>query len=442
MTGATTFACAQCGSAVPRSAQFCLVCGTPVSSRNQAAPAPSAVPAAAVPAAEGWRPAPAATPIHSSELVPVHYGRRVLAFVVDGVFGTVLWLLVVLPLIAAGVIQLRATATTVQFTGLSAVLLLVPLAVYPLAMLLLQAFAGFSLGKLLLGLRIVRFGRFTRPGLGAMIVRALVVGAASLVLGLGQYVVWLSPLWDGTRLGRGWHDRLAGTWVIDVKRGPNPLKALPGQLVVDRAAAVAAPAPAVAPPGGPVPAPGASAAAWPPAAPPTAPPAWPAAPAAPAAPITGVPGFAPAAAASLAGAAGDPDVERTRMGGAPPPVRTPQPLAFRFDDGRTVPVTGHGALGRAPVAPGASGASGDDGAALLIPLDGDTLSVSKTHLEFGVDRDGVWVSDRGSKNGTAIVRGDGLELDLDPGERVTVLAGDRVRVGERVFAVVAAGSAS
>jgi hypothetical protein len=104
-------------------------------------------------------------------------------------------------------------------------------------------------------------------------------------------------------------------------------------------------------------------------------------------------------------------------------------IVFRLDTGEVVPITRHGALGRDPVAPGG------DASDLLIALQGDTLSVSKTHLEFGLDGGRVWVSDRGSTNGTALVRGDGAELELDPGERVRVEAGDRIRVGTRVLQV-------
>ncbi|WP_368497790.1 RDD family protein [Herbiconiux sp. A18JL235] len=497
MTDAS-FPCAQCGSAVPRSAQFCLVCGTPVSSRSQTsalgaqslAGAPATVGADGRPI-DGWQPTPAAPPIRRGDLFPANYGRRVVAFLLDGAVGLAFWLLVTMPLIALGVIEVQTDETRIGVSGLSAVLLIVPALVYPLAKLLMQSFLGFSVGKLALGLRIVNVGSLGRPGLGWMLLRDVFVAAASLVFFIGQYVVYLSPLWDSEKIGRGWHDRLARTWVIDVKAGPNPLKAAPGQLVLDASprAAELQPEPAgfgggraftpgnassqaaqdagygrggqdAAPaPGTPVAEPSGVPVAPPPPAPPApgpvpqyaAPgytpgggagsPVPPPPPGAPAEPIDVVPGFAPAPVvtpAELAAAfpasdapadAEHDDAEHTRLSQPPVSARAAGVTAFRLDSGAVVPVTRHGVLGRDPVSPS------NDPRDILIALTGDTLSVSKTHLEFDVEPGGVWVSDRGSTNGSAIVRADGAELQLEPGERITLENGDRVRVGTRYFTV-------
>ncbi|GAA2227369.1 RDD family protein [Herbiconiux moechotypicola] len=451
MTDAT-FPCVQCGSAVPRSAQFCLVCGTPVSSRSQAAALGAAAGQAPAAGADGrpldsWRPTPAAPPIRRGDLMPSGYGRRVVAFLLDGVIGAAVWLAVTMPLIGLGVIAVQTTESAISVSGLSAVLLILPAVLYPVAELLLQAFLGFSLGKLALGLRIVNVTSLGRPGLGWMLLRDVFVAAASLVFFIGQYIVYLSPLWDSERIGRGWHDRLARTWVIDVKAGPNPLKARPGQLVLDepvqdavepagfgggRAFTPGSAASTAAMAGGAAPVASAARVVPAPVVPAPVAPA-PVAPV-PAAPIDRVPGFAPPV---------DDDAESTRLSQPRAAVRASAPgalaLAFRLDTGELIPIVGHGVLGRDPVSPTG------DAADLVVALTGDTLSVSKTHLEFGLDRaaDGsataVWVSDRGSTNGTALVRADGERLPLDPGERIPVQAGDRVQVGTRVISVVAAG---
>lgn len=433
MTDATTFPCVQCGSPVPRNAQFCLVCGTPASARSQTTALGQAVAQAPLTAPDGspisgWRPAPAAPPIARADLVPSNYGRRVVAFLIDGVIGVLFWLVVTTPLTLLGVIDVQTNGLTFSATGISVLLLLLPALLVPLANLVLQAFLGFSLGMLVMGLRLVNVHRLGRPGLGWMIVRGLVVYAASLVLGLGQFVVYLSPLWDPQRLGRGWHDKAAQTWMIDVKAGPNPLKAVPGQVIADEV--VPAPASVSSPLAGAAVAPAGSGAVAPAAA------VAPHAPSAPSAPISSVPGFAPHAPvvtpAEIAAAA-DADPESTRLtdsgqGGVPQGV-----TRFRLDTGEIIPIARHGVLGRDPVSP-----TGDP-SDILIALSGDTLSVSKTHLEFGVDEasgsGAVWVSDRGSTNGSAIVRGDGAEYVLDPGERITLVPGDRVRVGTRMLAV-------
>jgi uncharacterized RDD family membrane protein YckC len=437
MTDATTFPCVQCGSPVPRNAQFCLVCGTPVSSRSQssalgqvAGQAPAAGHDGSV--IDGWRPTPAATPIGYADIVPTGYGRRVVAFLLDGVFGLALWLLVCVPLMSLGVVPVVAGGGRISVSGPGAVLLLVVALVIPLVNLVLQSFLGFSLGKLIMGLRIVSARTLSRPGLGWMIVRSLVIGAASLVFGLGQYVVYLSPLWDDQKRGRGWHDKAARTWVIDVKAGPNPLKAVPGQIVLDpefwaRRAVPATPPPTAGAAVG-------AQAVTPPASAPVGP-AYAApvsfAPDPLAEPISVVPGFAPQPAVTPEQLAASEDSESTRLSDSGRVPLTAGSTVFRLDTGEGIPITRHGALGRDPVSPGG------DPSDLLVALNGDTLSVSKTHLEFGVDGGAVWVSDRGSTNGSAIVRSDGAEYSLDPGERITVLPGDRVRVGTRLITVEA-----
>ncbi|MCS5720712.1 RDD family protein [Herbiconiux sp. CPCC 203407] len=432
MTDATSYPCVQCGSPVPRSAQFCLVCGTPAAVRSQSVALGQV--AGQVPLVDssgrpmdGWRPEPAAPPIRYGDIIPSGFGRRVVAFLLDGLVTSVLWLVIVLPLLAVGVIEVVTDGTVVSVSGLSAVLLFLPLMLYPLAKLFLESFLGFSLGKLVMGLRIVNVTRLGRPGLGWVLLRNLVVAAGALVFGVGQYVVLLSPLWDGEKRMRGWQDKVGRTWVIDIKAGPNPLKALPGQLLLDQGtyeqqdpALYGAPA---APP-----APSAPAA---PAAPAMAPVDYapPAAPPAPSAPIASVPGFAPAAPVITPAEAAADDFESTRLSDSARPPLATGVTVFRLDTGEIVPIIRHGALGRDPVAPGG------DPSDVLIALSGDTLSVSKTHLEFGVDSGAVWVSDRGSTNGSAIVRADGVEYPLDPGERLTVVPGDRVRVGTRLFSV-------
>jgi pSer/pThr/pTyr-binding forkhead associated (FHA) protein len=110
-------------------------------------------------------------------------------------------------------------------------------------------------------------------------------------------------------------------------------------------------------------------------------------------------------------------------------VLPPGTTAFRLDSGQVVPITRHGVLGRAPVSPAA------DPSDLLFTVPGDTLSISKTHLEFGLEAGRVWVSDRGSTNGSVLLRGDGVELPLLPGQRFTVARGDRIRVGTRLLTV-------
>ncbi|MDF2443661.1 MAG: hypothetical protein JWR01_1864, partial [Subtercola sp.] len=252
-----SFPCTQCGSPVPANAPFCLACGTPVSSRTRvtalglaaaqpsAGSGPTADPTPPGAAAE-WRPTPVVPPLHAETILSANYGRRVLAYLVDIAFTTVLSLIVVgVVALTGGFTSTRPGAIAIE--GWSFVVVVAGCLLYPLLGLLMQAFLGYSFGKRMLGLRLVRSDSFTTPGLLRMIVRSLIVGAAGLVFGVGRLVLYLSPLWDPAGRNRGWHDRIAKTWVIDVVHGPDPLRIGTGEIVDAAPAAASAPAPAPAP---------------------------------------------------------------------------------------------------------------------------------------------------------------------------------------------------
>jgi len=467
--------CVRCGSPVPRSSQFCLACGTPTSTRSQTA----AFGGPEVPVQAAWQPTPVNAPILLSSIVPSNYGRRVLAFLIDGAFGGVLTSIIALPIlwiVAASV----APGTTFELAGLPSALITLANGLYPLAMLVLQAFTGFSLGKRIMGLRIVKVETLIRPGLGRMLLRGVIVGASNIVIGIGPLLVYLSPLWDPTKRLRGWHDRLSGTWVIDVTKGPNPLAKNAGEIVDDvpvvqktrRPAAApdasAAPSPvphapvvepivqapdaySYAPPSVPAaPVPAAPAPSFAAPAPafavplnpdvpsypfpsastaPEAPAAAvaPAPPAAPVAPIEAIPSFDP-----LPPFGGE-DLDGTKLSNSVPAQALPTgTVTLLFDTGESYVIAGHGVLGRDPVSP--YGAPRDQ----LVQVAGDTRSISKTHLEFEVQAGSIWVTDRRSTNGSAILRADGVESPITPGQRMTLRSGDRVRIGTRVFTLTVA----
>ena len=72
----------------------------------------------------------------------------------------------------------------------------------------------------------------------------------------------------------------------------------------------------------------------------------------------------------------------------------------------------------------------------LVPLSSSDMSLSKTHAQFQVARDGVLVvMDRGSTNGSILVRS-GVVRRLAGGKPATLRDGDRVRFGDREMSVV------
>ena len=100
-----------------------------------------------------------------------------------------------------------------------------------------------------------------------------------------------------------------------------------------------------------------------------------------------------------------------------------------FSTGETRTVFGTGLIGRKPLPQ--PGEAFDH----LVQIADRTLSVSKTHLEFG-QHDGVlWVADRFSGNGTIVRRPDDGALRCEPGRRYLVPRGSRVELAEQSFTV-------
>lgn len=100
-----------------------------------------------------------------------------------------------------------------------------------------------------------------------------------------------------------------------------------------------------------------------------------------------------------------------------------------FDTGETLVVEGLALVGRGPEPrPGES-------VGHLVPLRSADMSLSKTHAQFQVVPDGALVvMDRGSTNGSVLVRG-GVSRPLSAGRPTTLLPGDRVHFGDRTMSV-------
>lgn len=119
----------------------------------------------------------------------------------------------------------------------------------------------------------------------------------------------------------------------------------------------------------------------------------------------------------------------------PEPPREPATHAaasftLEFSTGEQLTVAGTGLIGRKPLPQ--PGESFDH----LLQIGDRTLSVSKTHLEFG-QHDGIfWISDRFSGNGTVVRRPDDGALRCEPGRRYLVPRGSRVELADQHFVVV------
>jgi uncharacterized RDD family membrane protein YckC len=117
------------------------------------------------------------------------------------------------------------------------------------------------------------------------------------------------------------------------------------------------------------------------------------------------------------------DMTRTHMSRpmSPAPVAT---VVLEVENGERYVVDTKALVGRNPQAPDTSGW-------ILIKVEDPTRSVSKTHAELGVDTAGLWLTDRGSTNGT-VVSAPGLPPRVaEPGARVRVPVGSTIHVGDR-----------
>jgi hypothetical protein len=95
-----------------------------------------------------------------------------------------------------------------------------------------------------------------------------------------------------------------------------------------------------------------------------------------------------------------------------------------LDDGREIGVDGLVLLGRNPQPrPGEEHAT-------LIKIADTTRTVSKSHLEIGLNAAGLYVVDRGSTNGSTVTSVSGVSKRCAPGDQVVVEAGSIVSFGD------------
>lgn len=546
----TDVVCAGCGSTQREGAPFCAACGRefPRTGRPVMEPAPlprGQVQQAAASARSGSGSVPmvesrppittevevyTATQIPTAGTVPQQLaapyagvGKRFVAWLIDGMIagvlaGIVLGIGISLIDIPSGVLVISEEQAAEIAAQMVRVYLLGALVAfgYQLSMWIWEARTGATFGNKAMGLRTVSAEDRGPIGIVRELLRVLVLAAGSFVLGVGQIVVLLSPLWDKGGKVQGWHDKAARSVVVDV-RAP--------QVAVTTGLAPVGPGPrapgrpALRPTGPSAPAPGQY-------APAQMPPLTPAAPQAPVQPpvaapdpwafpqspatgapapsgdglITGIPGSAPSAPPATqpqqpmqqpaqptpqqqpgsawpakswpvqepaappvqqpeAPAQQHPESRPTRpvsfpQDGAarqPAPAQPPAPaqepgwdatrmqapvlepaavvtVTLELESGARHVVDGPALVGRNPQA--ASGAG-----VILVRVDDPTRSVSKNHAELGVDSAGLWLTDRGSTNGTVVSAPGRSPQVAEPGARVRVPMGSTIHVGDRRIVV-------
>lgn len=184
-------------------------------------PMPQNAPGAApgVPSGAG-SPAPAADATPSGSpfappldgCVPAPPVKRLIAAVIDGILGV----LVMVPLIVGAILVAldRESGALLPFI-LIGVGVALPVA-YTALIVWLSGAKGFTLGKLILGLRITRASEAGALGFLRALGRWFLYGLVPLIMALSIFL-------DPRKQLRGFHDRAVDSAVVDIKAGRNPL---------------------------------------------------------------------------------------------------------------------------------------------------------------------------------------------------------------------------
>ncbi|TCC29552.1 RDD family protein [Kribbella speibonae] len=83
--------------------------------------------------------------------------------------------------------------------------------------LLLTAFKGQTVGKMVMGIKVVRSADGQLPGFGPAFMRWLLPMIGAFLCYVGALLVYLSPLFDSSGRVQGWHDKAANTLVIGLR---------------------------------------------------------------------------------------------------------------------------------------------------------------------------------------------------------------------------------
>lgn len=402
-------------------------------------------------------------------LVPAPIGRRMLATVIEALAVGLLQLPMLifgLPAILSAVGQPDPVAAFLARPGVGWVIasLVVPYAattVFLLVQLILLGRRGVTLGKAFTGIRMVNVKTLERPTFWRGAVARYLIQVASFIVPLlgPLLVIVLSPLFDPQGRRRGWPDRAAATYLVDIRRGLNPYDAKRMRIARKTVATdlrdekTSLPSLATPTSGGPatdVYIPVARKSGGVVGAPKDRRPTGAAddaddhrvapiqsAPFAVASPVeAAAPSRDPVVVADAASrSAATPSVPasaETLLPAAPGTWSPPELMtvaersgSLHLDSGGELTIPAVGAvLGRAPSTTGA------DAGALAVPIVDPTKSISKTHLALRWIEGALAAVDLGSTNGSAVIR-DGSEIDLVPGSPAELRSGDTLRFGDR-----------
>ena len=203
----------------------------PVRERERSAPPvappapdePAAAPGSLAPPGYGTSPVPPgafAAPATASARDPwvlAEWWRRVVAAIIDGVIVSVVASLLLIPLVLVGLSVDTDGGAVAFWAGLLVFLLLLVIASFLYAPVLMARTNGQTIGKMAVGIRVVRAnGRAVEFGwafLREVVIKTLLFGVlSSFTFGLASLLDWLWPLWDSEN--RALHDMMVDSRVI------------------------------------------------------------------------------------------------------------------------------------------------------------------------------------------------------------------------------------
>jgi uncharacterized RDD family membrane protein YckC len=147
-------------------------------------------------------------------------GTRLLARIIDGLIVGIPFFIIYLILAAVFISNAEVDPVTGELSGGGGIVatFFLLIVVYGVLSVLYEvgliATRGATLGKQWLGIKVVKQEDGSIPGWGPSFLRWLIPLAGSLVCGIGQLVVYLSPFFDNSGRYIGWHDAVARTQVI------------------------------------------------------------------------------------------------------------------------------------------------------------------------------------------------------------------------------------
>ncbi|WP_327656293.1 RDD family protein [Streptomyces sp. NBC_00483] len=153
-------------------------------------------------------------------------GRRFGARLIDGLIFMVIYSIVLGSKIGDLMDSVKACSSTDSTCVNDAITdwyseILPIVAVFMVLVMLYEALmiglVGGTLGKLAVGIRVLKLETGAKPGVGAGFLRWVIPMVGGLFCGIGALLVYLSPFWDGNKRNQGWHDKVAGVVVVNVK---------------------------------------------------------------------------------------------------------------------------------------------------------------------------------------------------------------------------------